>query len=1061
MTSSKLATNFSRTVIRASAGTGKTFQLSNRFLGLLNAGVAPDQILATTFTRKAAAEILDRIVVRLAEAASNRKACQQLGGFIDDPSLTCDRCRQQLIVLLRSLHRLQVSTLDSFFGQMARSVSLEVDLSPSWQIVDQLQDAAIRDQAIEAVIDGEETNDLLTLTHLLTKGEASRTVGQLIRTTVNDLESLFQETDADAWHALKYEKPLSDDELVLLLEDLRTLVVPDKQFAKARDQDYTRALVGDWESFIAKGLAGKVLAGETTYYKKPISDEAIAIYKRLLKHARSLLISRIAKQTEGSYDLLQKFDAEYSTLKREQHANRFDDITRFLARSLRESEGEATRNATYRRMSFRLDGNVRHLLLDEFQDTAPAQWEVLRPFAKRVTSGEANDSFFCVGDTKQAIYGWRGGVAEIFDAISSELQGLDEQGLNKSFRSSEPVIDTVNEVFEHASQHSNLGRAEDAVRTWCQRFMRHTTTRTDLAGYAAFETAPDSEDLLDFTARRVAEFAKRSPHHTIGVLVRKNETVGRLIGLLREQDVLASEEGGNPLTDSAAVLLVLSLLQLADHPGDTIARFHVATSPLGKSLKFINYRDDKSCFQVSRQTRRSLIELGYGPTVAAWAQMLVPHSTAREQNRLAQLVELAFGYQRRATNRVDEFIRFVEQQRVADPTSSQVRVMTIHQAKGLEFDIVMLPELEGRLIGTPDSFVVHRETPVSRADRICRYVNSDMQQLLPKKFQQMFEDATDRTVTEALCVLYVALTRAVHALHVIIAPSKENERSMPLTSAGLLRAALRGNEPAPPATLLYEVGERDWFEQVGKPTAPPASTQQPLPAPIQLARTAKHRRRGLDRQSPSSFEGGLRVNMAELLQPRQSSALARGTLIHGWFEEIEWIEDGVPDEQSLRRVVNDLRRGEAAALDIEQELASFREMLKRSAIIEVLSKASYNALDQLGFGTTVCKTMADQEPRLVVENERTFAVRHESQLLNGSIDRIVWIYAGKQLVAADIIDFKTDLVIDDKTANEKREYYRPQLESYRDAVCRMSGLTEEQVIARLVFVGHGLVVRVV
>ncbi|HUG70936.1 MAG TPA: UvrD-helicase domain-containing protein, partial [Pirellulaceae bacterium] len=800
MTRSATAAQFSHTVIRASAGTGKTFQLSNRYLGLLNAGVAPDQILATTFTRKAAAEILDRIVVRLSEAAGDRNACRQLGEFIGDPSLTCERCRQQLVGLLRGLHRLQVSTLDSFFGQMARSVSLEVGLSPAWKIVDQLQDAAIRDEAIEAVIHGHETNDLLTLTHLLTKGEASRTVGQLIRTTVTDLEGLFHETTADAWHALQYEKPLADDEFVLLLEDLRTLVMPDKRFERARDEDYKRATVGDWEAFIATGLAARVLADESTYYKKPIPDAAISIYKRLLKQARSLLLSRIAKQTEGSYDLLKKFAAEYSMLKREQHASRFDDITRFLARSLRDPSSEPGANGTYRQLAFRLDANIHHLLLDEFQDTAPAQWDVLRPFAKRVTSGEGDNSFFCVGDTKQAIYGWRGGVAEIFDAISSELTGLDVMGLNASFRSSEPVIETVNEVFGHAAQHANLGRAEEAVRSWCQRFERHTTTRDDLPGYVALETAPDSDGSLEFTAQRVAEFASQAPSQTVGVLVRRNETVGRLIGLLREQGVLASEEGGNPLTDSAAVLLVLSLLRLADHPGDTVSRFHVATSPLGRSVGFTNYSDEKSCFRLSRQTRRSLIELGYGPSTAAWAAPLSPHCTPRERSRLAQLVELAFGYQQRATNRVDDFVRFVEQQRVADPTSAQVRVMTIHQAKGLEFDIVVLPELEGRLIGQPDSFVVHRETPVSPADRICRYVNSDIQQLLPLKFQQMFEAATDRTVTESLCVLYVALTRAVHALHMIIAPSKENERVVPLSSAGLLRAALRGNEAALPGT---------------------------------------------------------------------------------------------------------------------------------------------------------------------------------------------------------------------------------------------------------------------
>ena len=1032
--------------------------MSNRFLGLLNAGVAPDQILATTFTRKAAAEILDRIVVRLSEAASDPKACEQLGTFIADPSLTCERCRQQLVGLLRSLHRLQVSTLDSFFGQMARSVSLEVGLSPAWQIVDQLQDAAIRDQAIEAVIHGQETNELLTLTHLLTKGEASRTVGQLIRTTVNDLESLFQETGPDAWHALKYEKPLDDDELVLLLEDLRTIPMPDKRFEKARNDDYAQGLVGEWEKFIANGLSAKILADEVTYYKKPIPEEAITVYKRLLTHARSLLLRRIAMQTEGSYELLKKFDAEYSMLKREQHANRFDDITRFLARSLREASSEPS--GTYRQMSYRLDAHVHHLLLDEFQDTAPAQWEVLRPFAKRVTSDERDDSFFCVGDTKQAIYGWRGGVAEIFDAIRSELTGLHETGLNASFRSSEPVIETVNEVFTNALQHTNLGRAEDAVRKWCQQFERHTTKRGDLPGYVAMETAPDSDSLLDFTAQRVAEFAGRSPHHTVGVLVRRNETVGRLIGLLREHGVSASEEGGNPLTDSAAVLLVMSLVQLADHPGDTVARFHVATSPLGERVGFTEYGDDKSCVRLSHQARRALVEQGYGPTVAAWTELLLPHCTSRERSRLGQLVELAFAYQQRATNRVDDFVQFVEQQRVADPTSAQVRVMTIHQAKGLEFDVVVLPELDGHLIGSPDSFVVHRKTPVSPPDRLCRYVNADIQRLLPRRFQQMFEDATDRTVTESLCVLYVALTRAVHALHIVIAPSKQNEKLMPLTPAGLLRSALRGGGPAPPGALLYECGESDWFERAAHKAPATTATREPLPAKVRLAKTTKHRRRGLDRQSPSSFEGGTRVNMAELLQPRQSSALARGTLIHAWFELVKWSDKELPDEQMLRQVAVELRRSEASPLDIERELAAFHAMLQQPDVAGALSQAAYDAPAKLGFCNSVCDALSSGKPHLVVENERTFAVRNDSQLLSGSIDRIVWIYAGQQLVAADILDFKTDLAEDDEAVNKKREYYRPQLESYRDAVCRMSGLTAEQVIARLVFVGRGLVVRV-
>ena len=122
--------SYPHTLIRASAGTGKTFQLSNRYLGLMQAGAMPDQILATTFTRKAAGEILDRVVVRLAEAALNEPARRELAKWLSSPSLSQDRCHQLLQVLIRQLHRLKICTLDSFFAQLAGSFSLELGLPP-------------------------------------------------------------------------------------------------------------------------------------------------------------------------------------------------------------------------------------------------------------------------------------------------------------------------------------------------------------------------------------------------------------------------------------------------------------------------------------------------------------------------------------------------------------------------------------------------------------------------------------------------------------------------------------------------------------------------------------------------------------------------------------------------------------------------------------------------------------------------------------------------------------------------------------------------------------------
>ena len=285
---------FLNLIIRASAGTGKTFQLSNRYLGLLSCGVTGEQILASTFTRKAAGEILDRVVLRLAEAASDSAQSQQLADFVGDQTLSRERCLVLLKTLMQQLHRLRVGTLDSFFGQIARSFSLDLGLPPGWRIVEELDDAALRSEAIETVLQREDPQDLRTLLNLLTKGEAVRGVSQLVRNTVDSLYALFQETDREAWFNLPRHKGLKENELADALEDLRTVELAEKRMTKARDEDYTRALDGRWQEFIDKGLAKKVVDESCQFYRKPIPEFAVAVYRRLVEHARAELIGRVA-----------------------------------------------------------------------------------------------------------------------------------------------------------------------------------------------------------------------------------------------------------------------------------------------------------------------------------------------------------------------------------------------------------------------------------------------------------------------------------------------------------------------------------------------------------------------------------------------------------------------------------------------------------------------------------------------------------------------------------------------------------------------------------------------
>jgi ATP-dependent helicase/nuclease subunit A len=1043
----------SHVLISASAGTGKTFQLSNRYIGLLQSGVLPDQILATTFTRKAAGEILDRVMKRLAEAALDANKCRELGECLPVTPLSSAHCQDMLRQMLRHLHRVRISTLDAFFAQLAGSFSLELGLPPGWRIVEELHEKYLRSEAIERTLQSDTVSGVQRLVHLMAKGTAQRSVSELVRDTVNNLYDLYMETDAAAWQQIPQPQPLSSEKLTELIEQLRNAALPaDGRAAEARDKDVAAAESGDWELFISRGLAAKVLDNDTVFYKKPIPAETVQIYRGLLGQARAVLLDQMAKQMEATYTLLDKFHATYTQLKRQSGSLRFEDITRALVGS--------DRLGGIDRQHFRLDTVITHLLLDEFQDTSLVQWQVLRPLAQAVTASANSTSFFCVGDAKQAIYGWRGGRSEIFASLETELANVTSDRLIKSYRSAPVVIDVVNRVFCDMKRHGNLDRFKEPIAAWCEHFPHHTTACCDLPGYVELCAAPDADEgqspddvKLAYAADRIQQLVLTAPGRSVGVLTRRNATVKQLIYELRRRNVAASEEGGNPLTDSAAVQVVLSLLRIADHPGDTIARFHVAQSPLAAPIDYRNYADEQRTLAVAQDVRTRLLYAGYGRAVQSWAELLESACDPRDASRLQQLVEVAYGYEPLATLRTTDFLRYIELERVADPTTADVRVMTVHQAKGLEFDSVVLADLDASLAGQADAFVVGQPSPTQPVDRVCLHRKECIQKLLPETLQELFTEDTRQCAEEALCVLYVALTRAVYSVYMIVKPSTKSEKNLPKCAAGLLRAALTDGQRLSGGEVAFSRGDSCWYDQI-EMVVPAATEPAPAEPLVTLAPMQSDAR--LEMTSPSELEGGARVNVARLLDLGSSMATTRGTLIHALFQQIGWLDEGVPEPQQLRRVAEPLA---TLGLDVDRELTAFQKMLAMPEVCGILHRSFYETPCDAALRQALKATRAGTPLRVAASNERRFAVRDQQHLLSGAIDRLVLLYDGDRLVAADIVDYKTDSVARDDRAKLEQlvEFYRPQLQAYGRAVSTLYRLPLRQICARLVFVAAGIV----
>lgn len=1054
-----------REIVLASAGSGKTFRISSRIIGLLAHGQPVESILASTFTRKAAGQILEAVLERMAKAALGPKAAAELAGHArlpDGPALPVDPTfwAERLAELVRGLHRAGVGTLDAFFVSVVRTFVHELGLSPEWGIGEEPLIRRMRSEALQDVLARADAGELAELLRLLNRGGVRRSVHDHLLGELDKLLAIHDELHPgveNPWAAFGdgEDQPLpSDAEREVLAQEFEALPVPVTQkntprqhWANSLETLPTLIRENAWEAFLGNGLCKKVIDGEETYDRAAISEEVCELVEEGRQLAARALRPALRNQIQALGRLTTDFAAAYRTRQAREGIYRFDDLTRMLAAADDPIGGRAD-------LYYRLDARVRHLLLDEFQDTSLAQWEALAPLVEEVLSDPGNRAGVVVADPKQSIYGWRGGEPAIVHHVGERYR-LDRHELAVSWRSAPVVLEMVNRVFERINESPTISADQvwaPAAQTWSRDFATHRAAEhnRELPGYVEVIVGPRDgrvkkagPDLCRLAAKRVREVHDEAPWATIAVLTRTNDTVARMIYELKNLGLAASEEGGTALTDSAPCEAVLALLHLADHPGDTIARYHVARSPLGDALAFTDPDDGAGARRLARRVRAVLAENGYGPTIDGWAGEMASSCDARELRRLAQLAEIAHRYDDRASLRPSDFVRLVEAQRVEDPTTAPIRVMTVHQAKGLQFDVVVLPELDGSIgsVGRVPA-LPFRPDPVERITAVYPHVSATLRPLFPE-IQAAYEQACAARLRDDLSALYVALTRAKHAVHVILRAdgSKPGETKSP---ARILRELLPEN-PDPKAVIgegevLYEAGHPDWYRRLPAGDGTPTLPAREIPAESIRLAAPPARRRLLPRRSPSSLEGGDALTARDILRLDSHGAFERGSIVHAWCELIEWLDDGPPDEADLRAVARELAPDFPAA-QLDELLASFDRSLRNEAVRQLLSRSSY-------------------PDGAEVHREATFVHRESGILVEGSIDRLVLVRDNGRPARADIIDFKTDNVTDEDSLPRRIAFYRPQMRAYWHAVQALYRLSPEAVTVKMVFMQRGMVVRI-
>ncbi len=1026
----------SPTMIRASAGSGKTFQLSSRVIQILAQGEGPEKILATTFTRKAAGEIFYRVIERLARAALSTEGAELLAEQIGDHSFTQELAGQLLMRFLREQHRSMVSTIDAFCVRVVSSFAMELGVPSRWRLVEGSERARLLDDTLERMLGSADFAWLFELLIGSDRGDSRRSVYRSLRVPILEMYDTFLVAPDKAWKPLAEPECVSDQDYCAARKALLVLALPKTQkgtenanWRKARDKLALLLDAGDWSEFLAADLTLAALDPSGTYYNIEAPAGWSAVFSTLAKHARAKGIEIYNNQQRATLNLLQTFHQVLTDIKAERGLIEFADLKRYLSSAACMNELEA--------LYFRLDSSVRHLLLDEFQDTAPADWNVFAPIAHEILSQSSEfRSFFCVGDVKQAIYGWRGGATELFDTVAARYPQIQSVRLDTSRRSSGVIIDYVNSVFAELPANQVLSDYSEAAFKWHRGFSKHSTVKAAVPGYVRVESARAPTDyetskdvVLTHTAKLVRDLHVRHPWATIGVLVRKNSAVGRVLYELRSgaNPIAASGEGMTYLCDSPAVTLLLNVLTLGDHPDDRIARWCVARSPLAKALGFEDPFSDENACLVAKRIRDSVAMTGIAGYFDSILPQLARYVDRRDGGRVLQLIDCARSYDAEGKVRLDEFVARARHEKIGMPEPAQVRVMTIHQSKGLEFDIVVLAELEEKLVDLQKLKIL-----TARDDTTTEFTRALInpraaERVLSDELADVYFQSAERSLQDSLSVLYVALTRARTALYQVVAPRKKEAKNF----SSVITAALGIPSEIEPEKMLFEMGSSEYGKE---PTGQRSGAKGEIRAPALAFLPSKRvRRRALLGQSPSDRAHSSRNLFAEI--SRDSSAQKiQGIALHRLFEQIGWLEDGVPSLESQRAILGDFP---FESVEKERLLEVFGSALQKSDVKKTLSRQSREGLE--------------------LWRERRFAVSIDGVVISGAFDRVeIEKDAKGRVLRARIIDFKSDQVTNRESLAELTNVYKPQVESYRRVLEQMLGIGHADCSAVLLFVRQGI-----
>ena len=1037
----------SNQIIRASAGTGKTYLLISRYLRLLFLTEKPQRIIALTFTRKAAGEFFEKIFNRLADAASSEESASKLGASLSLPfPVTQQHALRLLRTLIDNLATLQLSTYDSFFSRIVQAFPFDLGLLSTPTSIDERQQAeAIRHthRALSQYMRHNENlmNEFWHAFKLSTMGQDTKSITSLLNSFIEKYHSLYLRVpiperwgnpdsiwpDGCPWRCDFRKADI--EECVRKFADLLSAYTLTPKQCWSWNKFLTGLLNWNPPSPPGKTVFQFVSKFLEVYDRLDSGQAVITVYKKQLLSAE---LGQVAKQItrlvfwnelrgklesiQGVFRIIQIFESVYSREIRQLGLLTINDMTHLLAGNAVLPDGILS-PLKRQFLDYKLNTSYDHWLLDEFQDTSHSQWLVIENLIDEILQDESGQrSFFAVGDTKQSLYMWRDSDDRLFDSLHQHYgRYLSMSTLSLSFRSTQPVLDMVNTIFNQINVLERLFGKSLAER-WKKDWLEHhpAPSLEKQGGHAVLLRTPGDDENNQQTLLELLKALDPLPKGlSVAVLTRKNDEAEAIFNLLRREKIPSSLAADTrPGIDNAATSALVSLLTLASHPDDMLAWQHILMTPPGKTIS----EKYPSAAHLSAHLLDLASNQGLKAVVDYWIACCAPHIPDTDHftsSRLEQCRNTAAMLDQKGGNTPDDFIDYLRTMTVRKHESpGQVAVMTIHKSKGLAWDIIILPCLEDRAsLDSRRHQAIVQKNHLGEIEWILDTPPAELSshdQVLGHSILQAREDAA----FEKLCLLYVALTRARRGLYLMSKGVKPQGKSHNFPF--LLESTLVSSPPVEITInshvfqAVWQSGSADWMLELPSiPSEKPIEPKLPLLPPEKRKITAR----------PNPFLPTDDAHHRHLSEQTSflfsSKSVESGRDLHSLLEQIEWL----PQNRESAHLLIDkiLKNFPPHVADLGQKLLSSPETGKLFSI--------------------------DTHTSTELWRETPFEVLHQNTWMSGRFDRVhIHRDSGKNIKLVELIDFKLTGIQDD-AAIAKR--YQPQMENYRKALCLLLGVQEE------------------